>query len=586
MCKIASFVACGAMLTVLCRSGHAQAFSCPSGTPSDAVHATAWLEAHSIGTVAEHVHDSLAELGYRFPNPLEAFGTHTSEAKWTWPTVMAFDGWRHLIYPGAIVTITLEPVDVWTHIRIETRLLCKTNQSPPDGAITRDFEWYVLQRTDLEVTSAIRNPLYHMPIDVLGSSCSVFSSGDPKIRVCEAIAKNNPESPRAQFEYALSLIEFYHAERAWKPLERYFELAGEDLGAYQFAGLQMLATSKYDEAKKLFDRALRLWPHDPVLHYGLGRAEAGRGREKQALESFRRAIELDSSFAEAFYYAAAAYEAREEMEDAQQYCQRALHQLEVELAARQAEVEVWLMLAHCYATLGEHEHAVASFYRAYEVDGQVTASNQAVITAVKRSFEIVGEQPAAPLPGPVVAKVGPSRLARSYEPRGAMQPATSHAPGGMYLIPPAEIDQFRLVVRDTVANTPHYKYEGPNIVGLDVFVWEATDTNAAALERELEQQVADYQLTLPVGVERGWYESYEVGFAEPKPVTVLDGIVSGHVVAVGLHERGEVNLSFFYVYAVRGHFVKVRLTIPGTDWTENEALDFPEAVVRYLANKR
>jgi hypothetical protein len=87
-------------------------------------------------------------------------------------------------------------------------------------------------------------------------------------------------------------------------------------------------------------------------------------------------------------------------------------------------------------------------------------------------------------------------------------------------------------------------------------------------------------------VERGWYDAYELVFAEPKPLTVLDGIVSGHVVAVALRQADEVNLTFFYIYALRGHFVKVRLTIPGHEWSENDALDFPEAVIRRLANKR
>jgi hypothetical protein len=136
-----------------------------------------------------------------------------------------------------------------------------------------------------------------------------------------------------------------------------------------------------------------------------------------------------------------------------------------------------------------------------------------------------------------------------------------------------------------VGNAMAYRYQGKGITGLDEYVWPLEITSADSAQRDslLVIQVESFKETIPLGVERGWYENFQVAFDAPHPVALASDSIRGYVVAFVFSRRREPFTSFFYIYAVQGMYLKIRLTVPGRDWNTNEALDLPAMLVRAAA---
>jgi hypothetical protein len=133
-----------------------------------------------------------------------------------------------------------------------------------------------------------------------------------------------------------------------------------------------------------------------------------------------------------------------------------------------------------------------------------------------------------------------------------------------------------------------YRYEGRLITGLDIYVWPlpADSLDSAARDTLLQLEVAKFKEVAAVGLERGWYEDYKIAFDAPHPVALDGDSLPGYVVALVFARRGQRFASFFYIYAVQGMYLKIRLTVPGDDWGSNPALDLPAIFVQSVARKR
>ncbi len=170
---------------------------------------------------------------------------------------------------------------------------------------------------------------------------------------------------------------------------------------------------------------------------------------------------------------------------------------------------------------------------------------------------------------------------------GAAQTSPS---GHAFTVPfhvPASVGKVRLRDSAFVGDAMAYKYQGARITGCDVYIWPLPDT---VIDRDrpdslLQIEVAKFKEVVPLGVERGWYDRYQIAFADPHPVATKSDSVPGYVVALVFTQGSEQFTSFFYIYAVHGMFVKIRLTVPGKDWGSNPALDFPATLVQALAEQ-
>ena len=80
--------------------------------------------------------------------------------------------------------------------------------------------------------------------------------------------------------------------------ERALSLDPTQASAYATRGEASMALGRYEKALEFFDKAIRLSPHDPVLHYFYGakaRAYNGLKQYDQAIETARRAIAINPS---------------------------------------------------------------------------------------------------------------------------------------------------------------------------------------------------------------------------------------------------------------------------------------------------
>jgi hypothetical protein len=115
-----------------------------------------------------------------------------------------------------------------------------------------------------------------------------------------------------------------------------------------------------------------------------------------------------------------------------------------------------------------------------------------------------------------------------------------------------------------------YRFAGPAHERVTVFVFPiGADVRVGNdLQAQVTAEGKKFEGIFPIGVQRGWYQSYRFAFANPEPITV-DG--------------GSVQVEIQYLYAVCGKFLKLRATLDGETWTESEFPTFAKALAAQLA---
>ncbi len=153
---------------------------------------------------------------------------------------------------------------------------------------------------------------------------------------------------------------------------------------------------------------------------------------------------------------------------------------------------------------------------------------------------------------------------------------------------PTDLGTAHLQDSEFVGDAMAYKYQGQRMVGLDIYVWPLPAQGADSQQRDglLQTEVTKFKEVVPQGVQRGWYEDYRIAFTAPHPVPLDGDSLPGYAVALAFSRGGQRYASFFYIYAVQGMFLKIRLTVPAENWGSNPAMDLPAEVVRAVAQKR
>jgi TolB-like protein/DNA-binding winged helix-turn-helix (wHTH) protein/predicted Zn-dependent protease len=157
--------------------------------------------------------------------------------------------------------------------------------------------------------------------------------------------------------------EFAAAEDAWaKSIE-----LGVTRSALFNSGLMFYYQHRFEDAARMYERALELAPEDPRVWGNLGNARANvPGQEQQALQAFREAVrfgearlainphDADTSSRLAYFYAALGDEA----------ASRAAIDSALRSGANRSETHFFVALA--WVKLGEHEHAMGELQEAVE----------------------------------------------------------------------------------------------------------------------------------------------------------------------------------------------------------------------------
>lgn len=134
-----------------------------------------------------------------------------------------------------------------------------------------------------------------------------------------------------------------------------------------------------------------------------------------------------------------------------------------------------------------------------------------------------------------------------------------------------------------------YSYEGGRIEGLDLYSWPIPSPNqldSGRWDSLLRREVAKFKDVLLLGQQRGLWDDYRIVFEDSHRVPLDTDTLPGYVVAFVFTRRSQPFASFFYIYALEGMFLKIRLTVPADGWNTNPALDVPGTLVQALARKR
>jgi Tfp pilus assembly protein PilF len=374
----------------------AQAPPCLLGPSTTAPVEYVWVEPYAPEAVSKQVVKSITGLGYTV---VDSGGQLHTAAKFSWPRSSIFTLWRGLVYPGARLTIALEPTGPWTRIHLTARLVCRSDQRPPPGHPQDvDFGTFVVHETHDEAWTAITSGLRRLKITQFAESCAPLNGGDYKIDLCRRMAKAQPRNPEAWRQYAVALAQFYRAREAWDALQHVFALEGERRNTYEEVGVAMLRAREFDDADKLYERAIALWPDDPVVAYQLGRVRLALHQLEPAATAFTMATTRDSIFGLAHAYAAIPLAQLGLVQEARQHCSRATPILQSVLPDSASVIDVWLGLAFCASLVERHRDAASYYARAFELDRSAARATAELVNLIDASVALVGEQPPAPVP--------------------------------------------------------------------------------------------------------------------------------------------------------------------------------------------
>jgi tetratricopeptide (TPR) repeat protein/tRNA A-37 threonylcarbamoyl transferase component Bud32 len=247
-------------------------------------------------------------------------------------------------------------------------------KSPASSAVVRAFEVQAL-RNDVSLLQLIQDGLVQrlaqaLEIETPDDRLAVVAAGgtgiaaayDSYLQGMGHLERNDTEPAIAAFEQALKQDSFYplaHAalgDAAWRQFNVTKDRAWQDRATQSY----LHAISKRDEL--------------PEAHIGLGRIHAGAGRNAQAVEEFRRALELDPLDTGARQDLVVAYEAERRLQEA-----RAVYQAEIEL--RPKCWQKYLLLGLFYWRNGCSDEAERQLRRVIELapDNRPAYTNLAAV---------------------------------------------------------------------------------------------------------------------------------------------------------------------------------------------------------------
>ena len=129
-----------------------------------------------------------------------------------------------------------------------------------------------------------------------------------------------------------------------------------------------------------------------------------------------------------------------------------------------------------------------------------------------------------------------------------------------------------------------FRYGGPE-ERFDVYIYPASMQGAAdSLPAAviLARETRSFLEGLPEGIRRGWYEAFKPGFDEVHDLELETTLVPGRLATVAFRSRGQVAVSSFYVFHVRGQLVKVRSTLPAARFGESQGGAFVRKLIEEL----
>lgn len=153
---------------------------------------------------------------------------------------------------------------------------------------------------------------------------------------------------------------------------------------------------------------------------------------------------------------------------------------------------------------------------------------------------------------------------------------------------PTSLRGYRLTASDTIAETDGggrlYRFNDGSATYITVFLYPVpADVKVATDSAQwVVTEGEKWARVLPIFVQRGRYDAFEMAFANPEPVVVELDTIPGFAAAAVTRSTGAVSVQLQYLYLVRGQFLKVRATLPQDEWQQAPVPLFAQDLVRAL----
>ena len=171
----------------------------------------------------------------------------------------------------------------------------------------------------------------------------------------------------------------------------------------------------------------------------------------------------------------------------------------------------------------------------------------------------------------------------SFACRPGAQSASRPTPQSRF---PDTLDGFRFTASDSIPQRDGggwlYRYSGRSGEYVTVFLYPIPDDVKATPDSSQWVLMEGRKLAqvMPIQVQRGRYDAYEVAFEDRQPVVTGRDTIPGFVAGIATRTRGVIHLEMEYVYLVHGWFLKVRATMPEKDWQQTRIALFAQDFVR------
>ncbi|MEP9411007.1 MAG: tetratricopeptide repeat protein [Candidatus Brocadia sp.] len=142
---------------------------------------------------------------------------------------------------------------------------------------------------------------------------------------------------------------------------------GNKADSYNKKGISLYNRGKYTEAIEEFKRALELNPNHYDARFHLGIVYYAKGMIDESIAELKKAIDTDHDEPKAHYNIAFAYVAKENVEDALSEYQKAI-KLFAARKDKKKEAEGYLYMAVAYSLIEKNEEAFAACRKALEIN--------------------------------------------------------------------------------------------------------------------------------------------------------------------------------------------------------------------------
>lgn len=185
---------------------------------------------------------------------------------------------------------------------------------------------------------------------------------DAAIEAYKEAIRINPDNTEAYYGLGLTYSNAKKYKEAIDVLKHVVEKEPDNVDAFEALGIANQRLGKYSESSEYFKQGIIINP--PKRYKSIGLNYSMSEKYDEAIDAYKKAIELDSNDAEAYAGLGAVYTLSGRHQDAIESCLRA-----ISIDSECTEAYYWLGLAH--HNMGDYGKAIEAYKRELSIDSQV-----------------------------------------------------------------------------------------------------------------------------------------------------------------------------------------------------------------------